>query len=569
MQEGMTILMDRYTPNHERIGEIPMRHLTPSSLQWTVTKRVGSTLFTIFLCLGVMAWIFQSESAISSRRLQEILSYDVAKVGEPRSLFPLTTTDIVGFLFATLGLLIAAGGGIGGGGFLVPIYILVLGFTPKHAIPLSNVTVFGGAVANTLLNLPKRHPFADRPLIDWDIIVLMEPLTVAGAVFGANLNKLLPDKVIVVLLVALLMFTAYKTLDKACQLYQKETLGWRKLNTFEGSIEPETDESTGYLSDGHTTLSNPDLVAASPGSERDLKVLKVEIGKSAPSTPSSHDRLLGKEVRCSFKNYGSTPTKKGENDLELMEEGADDSEYKSRRLLAKILEDERTTPAWNVKIIVSMFLVVLAINLLKGGGSFRSVVGIKCGSLSFWVAQLMVLACTLAATFFARRRVLQKTIAKEQAKYTYLSCDIQWNESTTLLYPVFSAVSGVVAGMFGVGGGIVKGPLMLALGVHPAVTCATSACMILFTSFTATTAFAVFGLLVPKYAALCAMIGFFATILGQTIMNYLLRKFQRNSYIAFSIGGVVALSALCMTVESVVRIREGGPSHAPCGICST
>lgn len=58
----------------------------------------------------------------------------------------------------------------------MPIYILIFGFSPKHAIPLSNITVFGGAIANTLLNSRKRHPLADRPLVDWDLILVMEPL---------------------------------------------------------------------------------------------------------------------------------------------------------------------------------------------------------------------------------------------------------------------------------------------------------------------------------------------------------------------------------------------------------
>jgi hypothetical protein len=62
-------------------------------------------------------------------------------------LFPLTNRDYIGFFLAILGLMVAAGGGIGGGGILVPIYILVMGFSPKHAIPLSNITVFGGAMA--------------------------------------------------------------------------------------------------------------------------------------------------------------------------------------------------------------------------------------------------------------------------------------------------------------------------------------------------------------------------------------------------------------------------------------
>jgi hypothetical protein len=95
-------------------------------------------------------------------------------------LFPLKTSDYYGLFFAVVGLVLAAGGGIGGGGILVPIYILVMGFSPKHAVPLSNVTVFGGAIANVMLNSGKRHPIADRPLVDWDLILVMEPLTIAG-----------------------------------------------------------------------------------------------------------------------------------------------------------------------------------------------------------------------------------------------------------------------------------------------------------------------------------------------------------------------------------------------------
>ena len=73
------------------------------------------------------------------------------------------------------------------------IYACVIeGFMPKHAIPLSNVTVFGGAIANTTRNSRKRHPNADRPLIDWDVVLAMEPPTLAGALIGANLNRILP-----------------------------------------------------------------------------------------------------------------------------------------------------------------------------------------------------------------------------------------------------------------------------------------------------------------------------------------------------------------------------------------
>jgi hypothetical protein len=100
-------------------------------------------------------------------------------------LMPLGMRDIGGLIFAAVGLMIAAGGGIGGGGMLVPIYIIVLGFAPKYAIPLSNVTVLGGAVTNVACAWHKRHPAADRPLIDWDLILVMQPMQLVGGARGA------------------------------------------------------------------------------------------------------------------------------------------------------------------------------------------------------------------------------------------------------------------------------------------------------------------------------------------------------------------------------------------------
>ena len=61
----------------------------------------------------------------------------------------------------------------------------------------------------------------------------------------------------------------------------------------------------------------------------------------------------------------------------------------------------------------------------------------------------------------------------------------------------------MVAGVCGVGGGIIKGPLMLSLGVRPEVAAATSATMILATSCSATTVYAGLGAFKPVSGAGC------------------------------------------------------------------
>ena len=433
------------------------------------------------------------------RDLQENYTYQ-----DHAPLFPLTTSDYTGFVCAVCGLMVAAGGGIGGGGILVPIYILVMGFSPKNAIPLSNVTVFGGAVANTYLNSKKRHPLADRPMVDWDLIMIMEPLTIAGALMGAFLNKLLREEVLVVMLVLLLSFTAYNTLKKAIKMYKIESIQIARQRVKESELT--------VMASRNATV---DEVEAENGLMDNLEMEEVEMETN--------------ELRT-------------------------------------ILEEERIAPMLNIRLLLMMFVVVLAINVLKGGGAFASPFGIVCGGIGFWVANLIMLSWILVISYWIRNYLIQRYERKERCGYKYVEGDIKWDRYSTKLYPAICTLAGFFAGMFGVGGGIVKGPLMLAMGVHPKVSSASSACMILFTSFTATSSFVVFGLLIHDYAVVCLCVGFTATYCGQIVLYYLMSKYERNSYIAFSIGGVVLLSALLMNVQSLVSMAEGGGKH-PGGIC--
>lgn len=340
---------------------------------------------------------------------------------EHAPLFPLTTSDYYGFFFAIAGLMVAAGGGIGGGGILVPIYILIFGFSPKHAIPLSNVTVFGGALANVLLNASKRHPLADRPLVDWDLILVMEPLTIAGALIGAFLNKILPEIFLTFMLVLLLSVTAYKTLGKAQKMYKAETAAM-KQNAKESELTAmaQQEDSDNDEEAGDKLLDNMEEA------EKD----EDQTDKTETEMPSA-----------------APPIQKQESPeaMALREE------------LEQILEDERHTPSANLTILITLFVVVLAINLLKGGGAFPSPIGIKCGSTGFWIANAAMLGWIMIISVFVRQFLLKKYEAKKRCNFPYIEGDIQWDARATVVYPVICCAAGFFAGMFGVGGGIVKG----------------------------------------------------------------------------------------------------------------
>jgi uncharacterized membrane protein YfcA len=71
---------------------------------------------------------------------------------------PFLTTDVLATVLAFLSTALGSGCGIGGGGLLVPAFILVTGLSPKHAIPLSKATIFGNAIAIFIFNVNRKHP---------------------------------------------------------------------------------------------------------------------------------------------------------------------------------------------------------------------------------------------------------------------------------------------------------------------------------------------------------------------------------------------------------------------------
>lgn len=59
--------------------------------------------------------------------------------------------------------------------------------------------------------------------------------------------------------------------------------------------------------------------------------------------------------------------------------------------------------------------------------------------------------------FWALRRVvLGEVAAKDAAGYERIAGDVHWTPRLSLLFPCLCSMAGMMAGLFGVGGGIVK-----------------------------------------------------------------------------------------------------------------
>lgn len=256
-----------------------------------------------------------------------------------------------------------------------------------------------------------------------------------------------------------------------------------------------------------------------------------------------------------FSDCGAADDDGETGGIEVIRTSAEESRNESNvDLIAALVENEKKTPMDKVCLLVVMVAVVVSLNILKGGG-VQSPLGIQCGTSSYWglTALTMVWMCTIS--FVVRLNLIKTWKLKKRIKYEYLPGDIEWSERNTILYPFLCSFAGLFAGLFGVGGGIVNGPLMLHLGVHPLVAASTTAVMIISTSAAAATMF-LFSTFTMDYAIYLFVLGTVSTVIGQFFVGYFVDRYRRYSYISMSIGFVVLVSAILLGVQDLYVIVD-------------
>eukprot|EP00198_Chlamydomonas_reinhardtii_P008511 XP_001697848.1 predicted protein [Chlamydomonas reinhardtii] len=128
--------------------------------------------------------------------------------------------------------------------------------------------------------------------------------------------------------------------------------------------------------------------------------------------------------------------------------------------------------------------------------------------------------------------------------------------SAPLVTLLVTFAAGLTGGMLGLGGGMVMGPLLLHLGVHPQVTAATSGAMVLFSSSTALLQFALAGELNAQYAAVFAAASAVAALAGTLVVAGLVRRSGRPSIVVLALAGVMGLGLVSVAVFGLQRAAK-------------
>lgn len=101
--------------------------------------------------------------------------------------------------------LISASLGIGGGGIMIPIMTVFMGFTMKEVVPISLLTIIPITTVALLT-----HLITDPVNIKWLFVVITAASSTIGSNIGARLHQAIEQRLLSALFTLLLFYTAFK-----------------------------------------------------------------------------------------------------------------------------------------------------------------------------------------------------------------------------------------------------------------------------------------------------------------------------------------------------------------------
>merc|ERR1719265_2363000 len=120
-----------------------------------------------------------------------------------------------------------------------------------------------------------------------------------------------------------------------------------------------------------------------------------------------------------------------------------------------------------------------------------------------------------------------------------------WPLSKIIMYQTMALVTGLLAALVGIGGGLIFSPFLLVTGVEPAVAVATSATCVIFTSSSTTFQYMLIDRIHMALAVFYGIVNVASSAIGTKMVHYLQASFaKQRSIITFIVATAVGISMI-------------------------
>lgn len=408
--------------------------------------------------------------------------------------------------------LLCSAGGIGGGGIYVTVLMIFGGLQVEQAVPLSKSVVFFGACASMVLNMRKNlvmgRSESQNTLIDFNICRLVVPSSLLGTFMGVYLFHILPKWMLLTLLTLILVFISV-TVTRQClhQRFEEQALEQQNVHS-QLSRSAEScggDRGGGFGASVHASLGGGGG-GGGPAAEQQSLVLPTSIRNSV----CAQDICIA--VGMEFVVVLSSVF------IFQLEQCSTPADF-SGRLANQVCERP--------------LLFFLSSHTLKAIADNSST-----GSLLQGIAFMIPFSvCTVVLMY-----------------YSYVLVNREgWCYIDTLKFDCMAVMTGCLAGLVGIGGGLIFAPFFLLMGMEPAIAVATSSTCVLFTSSSTTLQYFLTDRIIASLTVVFGIVSLMASYQGTSFVHLLQDKFQaRRSYIT----SIVLVGVMISTVLSAVKLFE-------------
>lgn len=409
-----------------------------------------------------------------------------------------------------LAALLCSAGGIGGGGVYVSVLMVIGRLSPRDAVPLSKAVVFMGSIASLVLNLGKSMAGSKggkaSGVINYSICRIVVPAALLGTLMGVVVNRNAPDASIVLMLTTVLLGMSAMAI-------------WTTYTQF---LEEEGEAGARLLQQA---------------------AARADVARP-PAGPPGTDSEAGKEAAFEGDCAGSAAKK----------------EESSQNVL-KISD---------VCISLSVLLAVVANGVVRHhasaclweleNGSNLTARQVACEhptlhvfigkQLETWMADPMGASWAMILTLSIPITICSAVLAY----YSWVCVSKeQWPPLLVAKYELMALLTGCLAGLIGIGGGLIFSPFFLFMGVEPAMAVATSSTCVIFTSSSTTMQYLFTDRVVMSLALVYGLVNLVGSYCGTAFVHHLQDKFAtRRSYIS----AIVTLGVLLSAVFSLSKLMH-------------
>lgn len=131
-----------------------------------------------------------------------------------------------------------------------------------------------------------------------------------------------------------------------------------------------------------------------------------------------------------------------------------------------------------------------------------------------------------------------------------------WRAREVMLYDGVSVATGVLAGLVGIGGGLIISPFLIVMNLEPSVAVATSSTCVIFTSSSTTLQYLLTDRIIMSLTIAYGLANLLASYAGTSLIHMIQEKLSRRWYISSIVGAGVFLSTV-LALTQMVR-HQGG-----------